>query len=304
MAEKRTRRRRAIRCSPPTRERRSATTRTRCAPAAAGRRCSRTSSSARRSPTSTTSASPSASSTRAVRARTATSSPTSRWARLTRAAFLQDPKKKTPVFVRFSTVAGGAGSGDTPRDVRGFAVKFYTEEGNFDLVGNNIPVFFIQDAIKFPDLIHAVKMEPDRGYPQAASRARHVLGLRLADAREHAHADVGDVGSHAAALVADDGGLRRPHLPLRRRSPAKSTFVKFHWRPKIGVGVADLGRIGQALRRRPRLAAPRPASTPLPPGALPRVRVLGAGLRREDGGEVPVRRPRRRRRSSPRRWCR
>jgi catalase len=90
-------------------------------------------------------------------------------AHLTRAAFLQNPKKRTPVFVRFSTVAGGAGSGDTPRDVRGFAVKFYTEEGNFDLVGNNIPVFFIQDAIKFPDLIHAVKMEPDRGFPQAAS---------------------------------------------------------------------------------------------------------------------------------------
>ena len=90
-------------------------------------------------------------------------------AKLTRAAFLQDPKVKTPVFVRFSTVAGGAGSGDTPRDVRGFAVKFYTSEGNFDLVGNNIPVFFIQDAIKFPDLIHAVKMEPDRGYPQAGS---------------------------------------------------------------------------------------------------------------------------------------
>ena len=88
---------------------------------------------------------------------------------LTRATFLQDPKKKTPVFVRFSTVAGGAGSVDLPRDVRGFAVKFYTEEGNFDLVGNNIPVFFIQDAIKFPDLVHSVKMEPDRGYPQAAS---------------------------------------------------------------------------------------------------------------------------------------
>ena len=79
------------------------------------------------------------------------------------------PEEKTEVFVRFSTVAGGAGSVDLPRDVRGFAVKFYTDEGNFDLVGNNIPVFFIQDAIKFPDLIHSVKMEPDRGYPQAAS---------------------------------------------------------------------------------------------------------------------------------------
>src|ERR1700753_3292360 len=77
--------------------------------------------------------------------------------------------EKTPVFVRFSTVAGGAGSVDTPRDGRGFAVKFYTREGNWDLVGNNIPVFFIQDAIKFPDLIHSVKMEADRGYPQAGS---------------------------------------------------------------------------------------------------------------------------------------
>jgi catalase len=82
---------------------------------------------------------------------------------------LGEKGKQTPVFTRFSTVAGGAGSVDTPRDVRGFAVKFYTDEGNWDLVGNNIPVFFIQDAIKFPDLIHAVKMEADKGYPQAAS---------------------------------------------------------------------------------------------------------------------------------------
>src|SRR5213075_823423 len=88
---------------------------------------------------------------------------------ITKAAFLQDPKKKTEVFARFSTVAGGAGSGDMPRDVRGFAVKFYTSEGNYDLVGNNIPVFFIQDAMKFPDLVHAVKMEPDNEIPQAAS---------------------------------------------------------------------------------------------------------------------------------------
>jgi catalase len=88
---------------------------------------------------------------------------------LTRADLFQRAGERTPVFVRFSTVAGGAGSVDTPRDVRGFAVKFYTQEGNWDLVGNNIPVFFIQDAIKFPDLIHSVKMEADKGYPQAAS---------------------------------------------------------------------------------------------------------------------------------------
>jgi catalase len=87
----------------------------------------------------------------------------------TTARILTEVGEKTQVFTRISTVAGGSGSVDTPRDVRGFAVKFYTKEGNWDLVGNNIPVFFIQDAIKFPDIIHAVKMEPDRGFPQAAS---------------------------------------------------------------------------------------------------------------------------------------
>nr|WP_256998586.1 catalase [Coxiella burnetii] len=79
----------------------------------------------------------------------------------------QKKGEKTPVFVRFSTVVGSQGSPDLARDVRGFAVKFYTKEGNWDLVGNNIPVFFIQDPIKFPDLIHAAKAEPDRGFPQA-----------------------------------------------------------------------------------------------------------------------------------------
>ena len=87
----------------------------------------------------------------------------------TKAEFLTDTNAETPVFVRFSTVAGSRGSTDLARDVRGFAVKFYTEEGNFDLVGNNMPVFFIQDAIKFPDLIHAVKPEPHNEIPQAAS---------------------------------------------------------------------------------------------------------------------------------------
>src|SRR5688572_4134656 len=88
---------------------------------------------------------------------------------ITRANFLNDTSAETPVFVRFSTVAGSRGSTDLARDVRGFAVKFYTKEGNFDLVGNNMPVFFIQDAIKFPDLIHAVKPEPHNEIPQAAS---------------------------------------------------------------------------------------------------------------------------------------
>jgi catalase len=90
-------------------------------------------------------------------------------AQYTSAGFLQNPEVETPVFVRFSTVAGSRGSADTVRDVRGFAVKFYTGEGNYDLVGNNIPVFFIQDAIKFPDLVHALKPEPHNEIPQAAS---------------------------------------------------------------------------------------------------------------------------------------
>src|SRR5512140_124154 len=85
------------------------------------------------------------------------------------AAFLNDPSIQTPVFVRFSTVAGSRGSADTVRDVRGFATKFYTTEGNFDLVGNNMPVFFIQDGIKFPDVVHAAKPQPDREIPQAQS---------------------------------------------------------------------------------------------------------------------------------------
>src|SRR5574342_755280 len=87
----------------------------------------------------------------------------------TKANFLQDTSKKTPTFVRFSTVAGSRGSAETVRDARGFATKFYTEEGNYDLVGNNIPVFFIQDAIKFPDFVHAVKPEPHNEIPQGAS---------------------------------------------------------------------------------------------------------------------------------------
>ncbi|HSN66867.1 MAG TPA: catalase, partial [Fusibacter sp.] len=87
----------------------------------------------------------------------------------TTAKILTEVGERTPLFTRISTVAGGAGSIDTPRDIRGFAVKFYTKEGNWDLVGNNVPVFFIQDAIKFPDLVHAVKMEPDRAFPQSST---------------------------------------------------------------------------------------------------------------------------------------
>jgi catalase len=152
---------------------------------------------------------------------------------LTRAAFLQNPGEKTRVFVRFSTVAGGAGSTDLPRDVRGFAVRFYTQEGNFDLVGNNIPVFFIQDAIKFPDLVHSVKMEPDRGFPQAASahdtfwdfaslmpESMHMLMWVMSDrALPRSRRTMQGFGVHPFRLVNADG---------------TTCFVKFHWRPTIG----------------------------------------------------------------------
>lgn len=152
---------------------------------------------------------------------------------ISKAAFLQDPKAKTEVFVRFSTVAGGAGSGDMPRDVRGFAVKFYTAEGNFDLVGNNIPVFFIQDAMKFPDLVHAVKMEADRGFPQAAT----------------AHDTFWDFISltpesmNMVAWIMSDRTIPRSlrmiegfgvHTYRLINAKGESRFVKFHWRPTIG----------------------------------------------------------------------
>ena len=154
-------------------------------------------------------------------------------AALTSAAFLQDPKKRTPVFARFSTVAGGAGSGDTPRDVRGFAVKFYTEDGNFDLVGNNIPVFFIQDAIKFPDLVHAVKMEPDRGYPQAAS-AHDTFWDFVSLMPESFHMimwAMSDRTIPASLRMMEGFGV---HTFRFVTAAGKSTFVKFHWRPVIG----------------------------------------------------------------------
>jgi catalase len=142
--------------------------------------------------------------------------------------------EKTEVFVRFSTVAGGAGSVDTPRDVRGFAVKFYTREGNWDLVGNNIPVFFIQDALKFPDLVHAVKMEADRGYPQAGSahdtfwdwaslmpETTHMLMWAMSDRTlPRSLRMMEGFGVHTFKLVNATG---------------KASFVKFHWKPRLGV---------------------------------------------------------------------
>src|SRR5690242_596003 len=154
--------------------------------------------------------------------------------RYTRAAFLQDPDKKTPVFVRFSTVVGSRGSTDLARDVRGFAVKFYTEEGNFDLVGNNMPVFFIQDAIKFPDLIHAVKPEPHNEIPQAASahdtfwdfislmpESMHMIMWVMSDrAIPRSFRMMEGFGVHTFRFVNEAGQAR---------------FVKFHWKPLLGV---------------------------------------------------------------------
>ncbi len=152
----------------------------------------------------------------------------------TKAGFLNDTKIKTPVFVRFSTVAGGAGSTDLARDVRGFSVKFYTKEGNYDLVGNNIPVFFIQDAMKFPDLVHAVKPEPDHGMPQAASahdtfwdfislmpESLHMIMWVMSDrAIPRSLRMMEGFGVHTFKLINKEG---------------KFHFVKFHWKPMLGI---------------------------------------------------------------------
>ncbi len=152
----------------------------------------------------------------------------------TTARILTEVGEKTPVFTRISTVAGGAGSVDTPRDVRGFAVKFYTKEGNWDLVGNNVPVFFIQDAIKFPDLIHAVKMEPDRGFPQSAT-AHDTFWDYISLTPE---------SMHMVMWIMSDRTLPRSlrmiegfgvHSFRLINGAGQSTFVKFHWRPKLGL---------------------------------------------------------------------
>ncbi|WP_419870863.1 catalase [Chryseobacterium sp. CT-SW4] len=153
---------------------------------------------------------------------------------VTTAKFLTEVGKETPVFVRFSTVAGSRGSTDLPRDVRGFAVKFYTEEGNYDLVANNMPVFFIQDAIKFPDLVHAVKPEPDNEIPQAASahdtfwdfislmpESMHMIMWLMSDrAIPRSFSMMEGFGVHSFKFINEEG---------------KSHFVKFHFKPKLGV---------------------------------------------------------------------
>ncbi|MDE2405890.1 MAG: catalase [Sphingomonadales bacterium] len=153
---------------------------------------------------------------------------------LTMAAPLQEVGKQTPVFARFSTVAGGAGSVDTPRDVRGFAVKFYTEAGIWDLVGNNIPVFFIQDAIKFPDLVHAVKMEADKGYPQAAS-AHDTFWDFVGLMPETMHMIMWAMSDRAIprSLRTIEGFGVNTYRLVNAQGQAK--FVKFHWKPVLGL---------------------------------------------------------------------
>lgn len=153
---------------------------------------------------------------------------------ITTADIFQRKGEKTPLFTRFSTVAGGAGSVDTPRDVRGFAVKFYTQQGNWDLVGNNIPVFFIQDAIKFPDLIHSVKMEANSGYPQAGS-AHDTFWDFVSLMPESTHMlmwAMSDRGIPRSLRMMEGFGV---HTFRLINAKGVSTFVKFHWKPKLGI---------------------------------------------------------------------
>lgn len=155
-------------------------------------------------------------------------------AQYTKAKFLQDPSVRTPVFVRFSTVAGSRGSSDLARDVRGFAVKFYTEEGNFDLVGNNMPVFFIQDAVKFPDLIHAVKPEPHNEIPQAAS-AHDTFWDFISLMPESMHMVMWVMSDRAiprSLRMMEGFGIHTFRFVNER---GRSRFVKFHWKPLLGV---------------------------------------------------------------------
>tara|TARA_R110001599_G_scaffold159052_2_gene346213 strand:- start:25200 stop:27302 length:2103 start_codon:yes stop_codon:yes gene_type:complete len=152
----------------------------------------------------------------------------------TTAKILTEVGVQTPVFTRLSTVAGGSGSVDTPRDVRGFAVKFYTKEGNWDLVGNNIPVFFIQDAIKFPDLVHAVKMEPDRGFPQSAT-AHDTFWDYISLTPESMHMVMWIMSDRTiprSLRMIEGFGI---HTFRLLNEKGESTFVKFHWRPKLGL---------------------------------------------------------------------
>jgi catalase len=156
----------------------------------------------------------------------------------TKATFLQDPEKKTPVFVRFSTVTGGRGSADTVRDPRGFAVKFYTEEGNYDLVGNNLPVFFIRDAIKFPDMVHAFKGAPDSNIPSSSSSHDSFWDF-ISLTPESTHMIIwlfSDRGTPKSFRMMEGFGVNTYKWV---NAEGKAICVKYHWKPKLGVQTLD-----------------------------------------------------------------
>jgi catalase len=159
-------------------------------------------------------------------------------AKYTHAKFLQDPKKKTPVVVRFSTVVGARGSADTARDPRGFAVKFYTEDGNYDLVGNNLPVFFIRDALKFPDMVHAFKPAPDTGYPTSSS----------ANSRFWDFISLTPESTHMITWLFSDRGTVKSYRKMEGfgvntykwvNAEGEAVYVKYHWKPVEGVEAID-----------------------------------------------------------------
>lgn len=154
--------------------------------------------------------------------------------RLTKAGFLTDPSIQTPIFVRFSTVQGPRGSADTVRDIRGFAIKFYTQEGNFDLVGNNAPVFFVQDGIKFPDFVHAVKPEPDTEMPTGAT-AHDTFWDFVSLVPESAHAVIWAMSDRAIPRNLRSIQGFGVHTFRLINAQGKSHFVKFHWTPKQGL---------------------------------------------------------------------
>ncbi|MCU4422864.1 catalase HPII [Acinetobacter sp. WU_MDCI_Abxb74] len=154
--------------------------------------------------------------------------------RLTKAGFLTDPSIQTPIFVRFSPVQGPRGSADTVRDIRGFAIKFYTQEGNFDLVGNNAPVFFVQDGIKFPDFVHALKPEPDTEIPTGAS-AHDTFWDFVSLVPESAHAVIWAMSDRAIPRNLRSMQGFGVHTFRLINAAGKAHFVKFHWTPKQGL---------------------------------------------------------------------
>jgi len=161
----------------------------------------------------------------------------------TKAKFLQDPEKKTSVFIRISTVTGGRGSSDTVRDPRGFAVKFYADEGNYDLVGNNLPVFFIRDAIKFPDMVHAFKGAPDNNMPSASSAHNRFWDF----------ISLTPESTHMITWLFSDRGTPKSYRMMEGfgvntyvwvNDKGKAVYVKYHWKPKLGVQSFDRHEAG------------------------------------------------------------